>query len=469
MVQNWRVVYRAANVTRADRILFAFSFGPFIGFWLASEAATEIGCFCLPGGGLSSGARLRAIIDHGVTVICCTPTYAIRLAEIAAEESIDLGARRVKTLIVAGEPGGSIPKTRERLQRLWPGARVFDHHGMTEVGPVTYECPARPLVLHVMECAFLAEVIDPATGEAVAPGATGELVLTTLGRIGSPLIRYRTGDLVKVATSDAPRSARHAPPCPCGRSDLALEGGILSRVDDMIVVRGVNVFPSAVEEIIRGFPEIAEYRVEICSERALTEMKIQIEAPGEAIASSKLARRLEKALLETLSLRVPITLVSPGTLPRFELKAKRWLRLGDSTSHADTNATTWNSAEVLPNQRISDPRRPGRQRSNRRMTRLKAFLKWMARARSPDLRTAGALVCRTPPRRERWNRSAVCAFVCLTWKPPVLRAEALKGTNDRARGGRRRFIPNPEFNWSSSHESRIRSARGCHRSRDTAP
>ena len=327
MVQNWREVYRAANVTRTDRILFAFSFGPFIGFWLAFEAATEIGSFCLPGGGLSSGARLRAILDHGLTVICCTPTYAIRLAEIAAEENVDRSASRVRTLIVAGEPGGSVPKTRERLERLWPGACVFDHHGMTEVGPVTYECPARPSVLHVMECAYLAEVIDPATREAVAPGATGELILTTLGRVGSPLIRYRTGDLVKAAMSNTRHSGLSAAPCPCGRYELALEGGILSRIDDMIVVRGVNVFPSAVEEIIRGFPEIAEYRVEISAETALSEMRVQIEPAGEATASTDLSVRLEKAFLGALALRVPITVVSPGTLPRFELKAKRWISL----------------------------------------------------------------------------------------------------------------------------------------------
>src|SRR5262249_52426555 len=136
---------------------------------------------CVPGGGLSSTARLRAILDNGITVLCCTPTYAIRLAEVAREEKIDLRAARVRTIIVAGEPGGSIPAVRARLTELWPGARIFDHHGMTEVGPVTYECPARAGVLHVIGSAYFAEVIKPASGQPAAKGEAGELVLTTLG------------------------------------------------------------------------------------------------------------------------------------------------------------------------------------------------------------------------------------------------------------------------------------------------
>src|SRR5712691_7041150 len=119
MLANWTQVFGAAGVTRADRVFFAFSFGPFIGFWMAFESAARLGCLCLPGGGLSSAARLQSILDNGATVLCCTPTYAIRLAEAAAEERIDLGKSRVRTLIVAGEPGGSIPAVRARLAELW--------------------------------------------------------------------------------------------------------------------------------------------------------------------------------------------------------------------------------------------------------------------------------------------------------------------------------------------------------------
>src|SRR5262249_48169978 len=170
MLANWEQIFRVAGVRRADRVFFAFSFGPFIGFWLGFGAAAKIGCLCLSGGGLSSVARLRAILDLGATVVCGTPTYALHLAQVAAAEGIDLRASQVRLLLVAGEPGGSLPATRQQLESLWPGARVFDHHGMTEVGPVTYECPARPGVLHVLETSYIPEVIDLATGAPVAGG-----------------------------------------------------------------------------------------------------------------------------------------------------------------------------------------------------------------------------------------------------------------------------------------------------------
>jgi phenylacetate-CoA ligase len=272
-------------------------------------------CFCLPSGGLSSAARLRLILEHGATVLCCTPTYAIRLAEVAAQEKIDLGTSQVRLIIVAGEQGGSIPATRACIEGLWPGARVFDHHGMTEVGPVSFECPAQPGVLHVMENAYIAEVLEPATAKPVEAGQTGELVLTTLGRTGSPLLRYRTGDLVKRAFDTV---------CVCGRSDLALEGGILSRTDEMVVVRGVNVYPSAVEEIIRACGGVTEYQARVSTAAALTELAIQIEPADGCADAAALARKIEDALTASLALRVPVSIASAGTLPRFDVKAKRW-------------------------------------------------------------------------------------------------------------------------------------------------
>ena len=318
MLGNWEQVLRAAGVTGGDRIFFAFSFGPFIGFWLAFEAALRLGCLCLPGGGLSSETRLRAILEQGATVLCCTPTYALHLGEVAAKENIDLTASRVKLIIVAGEPGGSIASTRACVEAHWSGARVFDHHGMTEVGPVSFECPAQPGVLHIIENSYIAEVIEPTTGKPVEAGQSGELVLTTLGRTGSPLFRYRTGDLVKTSTDTV---------CACGRSDLALPGGILGRTDDMIIVRGVNVYPSAVEEIIRACGGVAEYRAQVSNVGSLTELAIQIEPSAAVTDAAILARNLEAAFVTAFALRVPVTIASTGTLPRFELKAKRWIRM----------------------------------------------------------------------------------------------------------------------------------------------
>jgi phenylacetate-CoA ligase len=319
MVECWKDVFEAAAVDRGDRVLFAFTFGPFIGFWMAFEAATRLGCLCLPGGGLTSSARLRMILENHVTVVCCTPTYAARLAEVAAEEGIPLADAQVRLLVVAGEPGGSITGVRARLEKAWGGARVFDHHGMTEVGPVTYECPAQPGRLHVMETTFLAEIVDPETGEPVLDGQRGELVLTTLKRTGSPLLRYRTGDMVCAR----PRTAGL---CACGRAELALEGGILGRVDDMVIVRGVNVFPGAVDDIVRRLPDVAEYQVRIETVHHLDELKMLVEpAPGCADVPGLLAR-LQKELQDAFALRVPVMAVEPGSLPRYEMKAQRWVR-----------------------------------------------------------------------------------------------------------------------------------------------
>jgi phenylacetate-CoA ligase len=317
MLGNWDQVFRAAGVTAKDRIFFAFSFGPFLGFWTAFESAARMGCLSIPGGGMRSSARLRAIIDNGATVLCCTPTYAIHLAEAATEEKIDLAGAKIRRILVAGEPGGSIPGTRAHIEKLWRGARVVDHHGMTETGPVSYGCPARPGVLHVLESAYVAEVIETEGDRTVPPGGTGELVLTNLGRVGSPLLRYRTGDIVQRATGF---------PCVCGTYELALEGGILGRTDDMVVVRGVNVYPSAVEDILRACG-VAEYRVEIRTVRALPELSIQVEPSLDHGDGAGLAQQLEAALNSAFALRIPVSCVVRGELPRFEMKAQRWVRL----------------------------------------------------------------------------------------------------------------------------------------------
>jgi phenylacetate-CoA ligase len=318
MVRNWLRVFESAEVTAEDRVFFAFSFGPFLGFWLGFDAAAHLGCLCIPGGGLRSAARLHAMIDSGATVLCCTPTYAIRLAEVAAEEKIDLGAAKIRRIIAAGEPGASVTATRTHIAKLWNGARIIDHHGMTEIGPVSYACPAQREVLHIIESSYFAEVLDPATHEVTPPGEVGELVLTNFGRTGSPLLRYRTGDLVRLPGS---------PRCECGSTDMALLGGILGRVDDMVTIRGVNVFPAAIEDAVRGAGGVAEYRVEIRNHRSLLDIGIQIEPePGQA-NDSTLAHRIQSALLTALTLRVPVTTVPPGTLPRFEMKAQRWVRV----------------------------------------------------------------------------------------------------------------------------------------------
>ena len=310
MLKCWRHVYDGADlVAGKDRIFFAFSFGPFLGFWTAYEAANGH-YLTLPSGGLSSQARLEMMARYGATVLCCTPTYALRLGEMIGEASgVEHLSLRVQKIIVAGEPGGSIPEVRARIEKLW-NARVYDHHGMTEVGPVSYETTAVPGLLVVIEEAYLAEVIDPATGLEVNEGECGELVLTTLDRTAGPLLRYRTGDWVKKRLWQ-------------GR--LALEGGVLSRVDDMVVVRGVNVYPSAVEAVVRQFGEIAEFMVEQRKVDAMDEIELLIEVPGNV--SKALIKRLEAKLRDTFSMRIPVRLVEADSLPRHEFKAKRWRKV----------------------------------------------------------------------------------------------------------------------------------------------
>jgi phenylacetate-CoA ligase len=310
LIGCWEMIYRIAGVRPDDRLFFPFSFGPFLGFWTAFDAAVHLGYLSLPGGGMSSTARLRFLLDNEATVVLCTPTYALRLAEVAAQEGIDLAGSSVRALIVAGEPGGSIPATRARIETAW-GARVFDHNGLTEVGAVGVECPQNPAGLHILETEYVAEVIDPESRQASTPGEIGELVLTNLGRWGSPVIRYRTGDLVRTDTR----------PCPCRRSLIRLEGGILGRADDMIHVRGNKLYPTALEAVLRRIPEVAEYRVEIDRSGPLVGLRIEVE-PTTA-AGGDLAARVSRAIGDELLFRAEVAVVSPGSLPRYEMKSRR--------------------------------------------------------------------------------------------------------------------------------------------------
>ncbi len=305
LLQCWAEMFARVGLTPRDVFFFPFSFGPFLGFWTAFEAAAKAGYLCLPGGGLTSTARLRFLLDHQATVICCTPTYALHLAELAAAEGLDLAGSAVRMLIVAGEPGGGIPATRKRIEEVW-GARVYDHYGLTEVGPSAIEATDTPGRLIVLESQYVAEVIDPAGTAAVADGQPGELVLTNLGRLGSPLIRYRTGDVV---------TARRA-------ADGGLLMEVLGRTDDMIHLRGNNVYPTAIEAVIRRFPAVAEFRITVDKTGPLTDLGIEIEPAGPD-SGSDLREAVSRAIRDELLFRAAVTVVPPGTLPRYEMKAKR--------------------------------------------------------------------------------------------------------------------------------------------------
>lgn len=303
-IDCWQYVLDAAEVTAGDHVLLAFSFGPFIGFWSAYEAAAERGCLVIPAGGLSSLARLELIGSMAATVLCSTPSYALHLADVAGEHELDLHKLGVRAIIVAGEPGGSVPATRGRIENAW-NARVLDHAGATEVGPWGYgDLGGRGL--HVLESEFIAEFLAVGSDRAAAEGELAELVLTSLGRVGCPVIRYRTGDVVRPVWDHG-----------AARRFVLLDGGVLGRVDDMMVVRGVNIYPSAVEQIVRSFADVLEYRLTVRKCGAMDELSIEIEDRRQQ------PERVAEELRARLGLRVEVQAVPLGTLPRFEGKGRR--------------------------------------------------------------------------------------------------------------------------------------------------
>ena len=326
-------VYPAAGVTAADRVFLAFSFGPFIGFWSAFGGAEELGALAISGAAMTTEQRVRSMVDVGATVLCSTPTYALRLAEVAEESGVDLAASPLRVTVHAGEPGASVPGTRDAIERAFGGS-CFDHTGMTELGPTGFSCSQRDGV-HLVESEFVFEVIPeegddagaflppgggggppgPVGGEDATSVPTGELVATNLGRWGSPLVRYRTGDRVELSRE----------PCSCGSTYAKILGGVRGRVDDMFTVRGVNLYPSQVEDIVRRFPQITEFVIEHRRLRRMDEVTLLIECPDAAAPIERLSGDLRAAL----GVRIDCRQVAAGSLPRSELKASRLRRVAD--------------------------------------------------------------------------------------------------------------------------------------------
>ncbi len=307
----WGHVLAGAGVTATDRVFMAFSFGPFIGFWAATEGARQLGALMVPGGGRDSPQRLELMREVGATVLCCTPTYALRLAEVARETGFDLSSIPMRSVVNAGEPGANVPSTKARIEDAWR-AKCYDHAGATEVGAHSFECEAQPGGTHLIEGEYIAEILDPATGRPVAEGERGELVITNLGRWGFPIIRYRTGDIVRATTQ----------PCACGRTSMRFEGGIIGRADDMVTVRGVNVYPAGVENILRKFVEVDEFRITVNKQRQMDEMDVEIELCEGA--DPNVVHTIAERLDTMLSFRPRVHFVARNVLPRFELKAKRF-------------------------------------------------------------------------------------------------------------------------------------------------
>lgn len=313
--RSWGYVYRGAGVTEKDVVFCAFSFGPYISHWTAISGARHIGAMAISGGGMNSEQRLKTIIDNDCTVLVCTPTYALHLAETARSLGLDLASTTIRVTIHAGEPGASLPNVRRSIEESW-GATCFDHAGATEVGAWAFDCQARAGAIHLNEAEFIYEVIDPETCEPVEAGSPGELVITNLGRAGMPVLRYRTGDLVELITA----------PCPCGRTFSRIKGGVLGRADDMIIVRGVNLYPGAIDDLVRSLPEIVEYEVMIRRVEGMDDLLIRIESAA-CPDREDAARLMASAFRAQFNIRVSVEQVPAGTLPRYEFKARRYKRV----------------------------------------------------------------------------------------------------------------------------------------------
>jgi len=317
ITEMWCYAFWGFGIRPADTVFLAFSYGSFVGFWGAHYAAEKIGCLVVPGGNMTTDARLRQIIDADVTVVCSTPTYALRLAQEARALGIDLPGSSVRRLILSGEPAGSIPATKALIEEQW-GAKAADTAGMTEVGTIVmFECERQPGGAHIIEDHYLEEVIDPESGEPVGYGEEGERVVTSFGRGFIPVLRYRTRDLVRRVPAST---------CTCGRGFDIYDGGIRGRVDDMKVIRGTNVYPRAIEEIVRRFDAVEEFQVRLYTiDNIRDEIEVLIdcgehESPVGEPALDELAVALAEA---HEGLRIDVRVAEPNSLPRFELKAKR--------------------------------------------------------------------------------------------------------------------------------------------------
>ena len=317
IAEMWCYGFWAFGIRPTDTVFFAFSYGSFIGFWGAHYCCEKLGALVLPSGNMTTDQRVKQIIDMDVTTVCATPTYALRMAQAAKDLGLDLVNSKVNKVIVSGEPAGSIPATKRLIEEMW-GAKCGDTAGMTEIGTIfMFECSHQPGGAHIIEDHFIEEVLDPETLEPVGYGERGERVVTSFGRDFIPLVRYRTKDLVcKVPAST----------CGCGRTGDIYEGGILGRTDDMKLVRGTNVYPRAIEAIVREYPEIVEFQIVLTREDNIRdEITLQTEVTPDAEGGwSELHTKLSKDLADNHEgLRFNVLRAEADSLPRFELKAKR--------------------------------------------------------------------------------------------------------------------------------------------------
>ncbi|MCL5962338.1 MAG: phenylacetate--CoA ligase family protein [Chloroflexi bacterium] len=316
--EMWAYGLYAFGVRPKDICYLPVGYNVFIGFWGVHYGAEKIGAMVIPGGAQSSESRLKQIVELGATVVATTPTYALRLAQYAEDLGMDLAHdSKVEMLVLTSEPGANIPSTKRMLEEMW-GARVGDFVGMTEAGTiVAYECSEQCGAAHIIEDHYYEEVIDPRTLKPLGYGQKGERVMTSFGRGMMPVLRFRTGDLVEKVEASY---------CSCGRTFDLYKGGVLGRTDDMKLIRGTNVYPGAVENIVREYKEISEFQIVLTREGYSDEITVQIEPRSDVPEE-----RLDFLSLDVASdlaeahegLRFNVVIAEPGTLPKFEVTSVR--------------------------------------------------------------------------------------------------------------------------------------------------
>ncbi|MCB2187622.1 MAG: phenylacetate--CoA ligase family protein [Deltaproteobacteria bacterium] len=315
--EAWCYILWSQGYRPTDRVFLPFGYNIFVAFWAGHYAAEKIGCEVVPGGVLDTVARLLKIQELQATALMGTPTYLLNMAEVARSKlGLDPASLTIRKITCAGEPGASIPGTKDRLESSW-GAKVYDHAGATEIGAWSFECAAQPGGLHVNEGLFLVEIEDLQTGEIITePGRAGKMIITAFDRLAQPCIRFDSKDIIEWA----------AAPCPCGRTYRLIKGGVQGRADDITKVKGVLLSPSAIEAVVRSFPELSdEYEVVVerigDSERIL----LKVEPGGGAPElGEEVLKRLKNELRLQTNLGYALEVHPTGSLTRYEAKARRF-------------------------------------------------------------------------------------------------------------------------------------------------
>jgi phenylacetate-CoA ligase len=314
--ESWAYILYAQGFRKTDRVFLPFGYNVFVAFWAAHYAAEKLGCEVVPGGVLDTAARVLKIQELRATAMMATPSYVLTMADTARNRlqlnPADLTIRRI---VCAGEPGAGIPSTRKRMEEAW-GAKVYDHVGATEIGAWGFECQEQA-GLHINEALFLLEIEDLVTGQPITvPGQKGKMVITALDRLAQPCIRFDSKDLVEWADA----------PCSCGRTFRLLKGGVSGRADDITKVKGVLLSPSAIEEVVRGFPELGdEYEAVVTKKGDTDEIVLKVEIrPGRESVQEEMLTRLKNQLRLQTNLNYKIEIHPFQTLPRPEGKARRF-------------------------------------------------------------------------------------------------------------------------------------------------